>query len=66
MFTKCLYVLIILWTQQAKKWQQDIVTLHSTTSKKEIMNLLEGGGLQNTSSLYVTRVELLENSNETP
>lgn len=29
------------------------------------MNLLEGGGLQNTSSLYVTRVELLENSNET-
>lgn len=30
------------------------------------MNLLEGGGQQNTSSLYVTRVELLENSNETP
>jgi hypothetical protein len=30
------------------------------------MNFLEGGGLQNPSSLYVTRVKLLENSNETP
>jgi hypothetical protein len=30
------------------------------------MNILEGGDLQNISSLYVTRIELLENNNETP